>query len=382
MESPVPEFAVRFLVALLIVVAAPASADTAFSLVNVDSSNDVGEYLWLAVDDQGRPHLSYYDRTAGALRFAVRNGGTWSTRTIDGRAPGTDVGGYTFLEFDPAGNPHVVHYDWADGDLEHAWREDGVWSTETVDAGGIVGRYGNLRFDASGVAHVVYYDEGDGDFEYARNDGSGWQLETVDAGGDVGIKARMVIDAAGDLHAAYYDATNTALRYARRSGATWEVVTVDDGGGQDVGSYASIALDDDGRPWITYYNATTGNPEIAIPGGSGFTTQVIESSPGQRGWFTSLRFDRGGRPVVAYYDLTERKPVLARRVNGSWQVGFVEPTRDEGPHVALWIDGDTTARIAFHNDARQSLRYGETLLPVATETTSMGGLRARFGGVD
>jgi len=95
-----------------------------------------------------------------------------------------------------------------------------------------------------------------------------------------------------------------------------------------------------------------------------------------------LRFDPGGRPVVAYFDLTQRKPVLARRVNGTWQVGFVEPTRDEGPHVGLWILDDTTAHIAFYNESRQSLRYGETLLPVATETTSMGGLRARFGGVD
>jgi len=383
MESPVPESTVRLLLALLVVVtAAPVSADTTFSLESVDTRNDVGEYLWLAVDDQGRPHLSYYDRTNGALRFAVRNGSTWNTRAIDGQDGGSDVGGYTFLEFDPSGNPHIVYYDWTDGDLEHAWREDGVWSTETVDAGGVVGRYGNLRFDAAGVAHVVYYDEGDGDLEYARNDGTGWQLETVDSDGDVGIKARMAIDAAGDLHAAYYDATNTALRYARRRGAEWEVVTVDDGGGQDVGSYASIALDPEGRPWITHYNATAGNPEIAIPSRSGFTSQVIDTAPGQRGWFTSLRFDPGGRPVVAYFDLTQRKPVLARRVNGTWQVGFVEPTRDEGPHVGLWILDDTTAHIAFYNESRQSLRYGETLLPVATETTSMGGLRARFGGVD
>jgi hypothetical protein len=87
-------------------------------------------------------------------RDDVREGGVWTTTTIDGNAPGTDVGGYTYPAFDPNESPHITSYDWADSDLE-----------------------------------------------YACNDGSGWKLENVDSAGDVGNKTRMILDSAGLGHA-------------------------------------------------------------------------------------------------------------------------------------------------------------------------------------
>lgn len=368
------------LLLVLALVVAPATAVRALDIPfePVDTRDNVGEYLWLAFDTQGRPHLSYYNRTNGTLRFAVRESGVWATTTIDGNAPGVDVGGYTYLAFDPNGDPHITYYDWTDGDLEHAWRVNGVWSTETIDTGGVVGRYSNFAFDGQGTMHVVYYDEQDGDLQYARNDASGWQLETIDSAGDVGIKTRMVLDSAGFVHAAYYDATNTALKYARRTVTGWETLTVDDGLGDDVGSYASILLDADGHPWITHYNATTGNPEIAVFDGQDFVLAVVDDSPDQTGFFTSLQFDAGGRPVVAYFNLTQGKPTLARRVGGVWTHEFLEPTSGEGRHVALVIDPQNVLRVALYNEVRGSLRYGEAQLPVQTERTGMGALRARY----
>ena len=60
-----------FHLVLLLFAAVPAAATT-FSLETVESRDNVGEYLWLVLDDLGRPQMSYYNRTTGQLRYAIR----------------------------------------------------------------------------------------------------------------------------------------------------------------------------------------------------------------------------------------------------------------------------------------------------------------------
>jgi len=71
----------------------------------VDSEGDVGEYTSLALDQAGRPHISYLYRRAERieLKYAWHNGASWRTETIDNAR----YDGPTSLALDSLDRPHI-----------------------------------------------------------------------------------------------------------------------------------------------------------------------------------------------------------------------------------------------------------------------------------
>ena len=147
----------------------------------------------------------------------------------------------------------------------------GPWIVETVDTWG-VGSHASIAISSySGDTYISYYAHGSGDLKmakYVRANGNcgtanAWECETVDSGGDVGQYSSIAINPQVDLPLiAYYDATNKALKLARSLGpAGWLIKTVDDRDPGPVGMYASLEVDSDGWPHISYHGniAPVGN---------------------------------------------------------------------------------------------------------------------------
>ena len=67
----------------------------------------------------------------GDLRYAAKNGGSWSTEIVDSTA---FVGECISLALDGQGNPRISYYDDTSGDLKYAAKSSGTWTVETVDA--------------------------------------------------------------------------------------------------------------------------------------------------------------------------------------------------------------------------------------------------------
>lgn len=93
---------------------------------------------------------------------------------------------------------------------------------------------------------------------------------------------------------------------------------------RDAGRYASLQIDDEGRPHIAYLDESTPD-EIALRyayfDGMRWNTEAIDG--GAVGSWLSLALDEGGSPLVSYYDHVDDALRVARRSLGAWEVESV-----------------------------------------------------------
>ncbi len=186
----------------------------------------VGLYTSLAaLSGSGNPAISYYDSTNGALKFARNSAadgsGTWTIVTVD--TGGTnDVGQYTSLAI-VNGNPAISYYDATAGDLKYARNSaadgSGTWTILPVDTGGTndVGQTNSLKV-VNGVPAISYYDFTAGDLKYVRAtnaDGTAWATPlTVETANTVGRYSSLAVLANGTPAIGYWDFTHGDLRWA------------------------------------------------------------------------------------------------------------------------------------------------------------------------
>lgn len=257
-----------------LIYAYPSSGTWKF--MTVDSTDDVGMYPSLAMDDFDRVYISYYDATYKQLKFAYWNDSSWVVQVV-ATSVSADLGMYNSLTLSKNTSncyalmntgvcPMISYYDATTKVLKHAFLSSiGAWVSQTVDsppsgsAHG-VGKYSSIDIDYTGQLHISYYDENNGWLKHATGTKGAsqwsWTTEVVDNAGKVGEYTSLIVDKTNNIHVSYYDVTNGALKYAKRVGFTWSKETVDDTANTGVGT--SIALFTDNSPAISYFDVTNG----------------------------------------------------------------------------------------------------------------------------
>jgi hypothetical protein len=146
-----------------------------------------------------------------------------------------------------------------------------------------------------------------------------WGCETIDASGDTGtLWISLAIDHDGDPWVSYYDATSTALKVAHYVGSggsctstKWDCFLVDNSG-TTTGSNTSMGVDPQGRVWISYRDASNDlkvavnydHPNMSACTASGWDCVVVENTANDLGYETSIAFDSNGNPWISYNDST------------------------------------------------------------------------------
>lgn len=239
--------------------------------------NDAGEYTSLEVDAAGNAHISYYDDSNGDLEYAVQvgsggncGGGAWQCTTIDDAG---DVGQYTSLALDHDGRVHISYYDFSNKDLKYAVYAGGggncgggAWNCQTVDSAGQVGKHTSIAIGSDNYPKIAYEFESGADLRFACFGPEGWDIQDVETAGDTGKYASMAIGSDGLPRIAYHKEGEESLKFAMRVEAcglpgTWVTMLVDNNG--DVGDYSSIALKSDDKPCISYNDHTNASLKYA-----------------------------------------------------------------------------------------------------------------------
>ncbi|MEN6355815.1 MAG: hypothetical protein ABFD83_01885 [Armatimonadota bacterium] len=358
------------------------------TISEVAPSNDIGKYSCLTLDSSGNPHLSYFDSTAGVLKYAAGDFANprWTTSTADAQAFGVKD---TSLAINGAGNPRISYYDFLNGDLKYAAWDGSRWRSQTVDETGDVGMYTSLKLNAAGVPFISYYDNENSKLKYAYYNNGSWNCTTVvgvnsSASDKVGKYSSLAFDTSGRPRIAYYDEKNGDILYAEGSAAqnpTWTIQAVDST--DDVGQYVSLALDSAGKPRISYYDVTNGNLKYAegdAPTGPKFTVVAVDNSANNVGLFSSLKLDSGGLPRIAYYDATGKILKYAQGDAAALPINWSIKTADDGTpadadhrnvgqYCSLVLDSSDVPCISYYDAINGNLKYAIGDGAVATSFT-------------
>jgi Big-like domain-containing protein/CARDB protein len=304
----------------------------------------------LAIDSQGRLHVTYHDGSLNALRYATCTPSivdctvatNWQSAVLD--TVGNQGGAVDYassITVDQNDRLNVVYHgnsQFSTSDLMYATCDSvctnpSSWQIVPIDQGGDVGHYPAFVIDRTGRRHVSYllYDFIAGDQGYLKyatcaagcNTPANWDTVTVDKPGPNAIYSSIAVDSFGRPHVSYWGSGNYGtfdnLIYATCTGACtlatgWQVTVVDHPSG--VGSSSSIGIDTQGRLHVSYAsgddNISTlkyATCAISCSSPANWRSSFVDVRTGKIGYLSWLVVDQQGRVHVSYSGL-----------NGLWYV--------------------------------------------------------------
>jgi len=233
----------------------------AWNIISVDTAGWVGNDPAIAVDLQGKVHISYtrYGLGAGGLRYATNSSGDWELYTVDDGGSGTSIA---------VGSDNNVHISYAQYNYPYEFLKcvtgaPGSWTIIRLDTLEEESPFDWVSFLDTDVAlssnekiHLCYYSKielqsgsEEGFLRYVTNESGAWEYTTIDTGGMVGQWCSLAMDSNDKIHICYLDRVNNDLKYATNSSGSWEVATIDEQGGW----FCSIDIDSNDKVHISYH---------------------------------------------------------------------------------------------------------------------------------
>ena len=229
--------------------------DDSWTVEDVLSEGDytTPDYTSIAVDAEGRVHIAFrqwsessWTSFGSEIQHAVRgSNGSWTFETVwsvEGQ-----MGDYLDMALDNNGVPHLAFFDYQSDDVKHAFKNGASWEVEcAADNVGDQTRGVSIAVDDEGGVHISFLHGDEVGLGYATNRSSSWETRILDQflevnnTGDTSID----VDRNGHVHISYVavEEFNPMLRYITDESGEWSAYDIDNAG--RVGAYNSLAVDD------------------------------------------------------------------------------------------------------------------------------------------
>ncbi len=220
----------------------------------------------------------------------------------------------------------------------------------------------SLAVDGAGKHHVVWSTPGGGVFYADDAGGSFGQKETITTDQAFGVSIALAQD--GTPWVSYLRGVTLTVATKGANGWTTEDVATTGGAPGLPAVRTAIAVASDGTVVVAYGDA--GTTKVATRNGGSWTTDTV---PGGGGYDVSMALDKDGNPDVAYYDASGGIH-RARRAGGSWDVQTIGGTSPgAGGHGdARWGTG-----IAVDDGGDEFVTWADTKNDVIQLTTAKAG---------
>jgi hypothetical protein len=280
----------------------------------------------LALDSAQHPHISYTDFAGGRLRYAHWDGANWKTEVLPVNSQ--NVNYYQSIAISPDDRPTIAFYEYEGPKgtdirirLRAVMWNGKFWELRTIDSDQGSGKFNAMVSDPLGHLHLAYANvsAGTGGIRYAFWNGQSWDLEILEGerqnnGHGVGWSCNVAVDKNNLPHFTYVDETDRLVKYAVRSGGRWRIQVIDKIAGVAYPDRNSIAIAEDGRPYVGYFDGGSGILQIAHPEGQRWAKETVDSNGS--GYTSSMQIDRGVL-WISYADTLTGGLKVARRELGT-----------------------------------------------------------------
>ena len=164
----------------------------------IDFTSGAGQYSSIAVDSNGKVHISEYSSVG--LRYCnnTASNGAWSCANVSGSGSGT-AGQYSSIAVDSNGKVHISEaYTTINQDLRYCnnTASSGAWSCATIDdSSGYLGSYTSIAIDSNNKVHISEYNATGNGLRYCNNTASNgaWSCALIDTRSTQSLRAYSAI---------------------------------------------------------------------------------------------------------------------------------------------------------------------------------------------
>lgn len=334
-------------------------------IVDKSQEKQSGLFNAMAIDRFGNFHLAYPNPGGTALLYAFRSKAAkrWDKTVVD-----PSGGTFASIAVDSRGWARLAYNSSKVTGLHYAEWDGKRWKTTLIDPVR-TNHETSIQVDSQDYPHISYYREDFADrhisksLKYAFFDGKSWFTQTADHRSGTGSWNSLAIDQNGKPRISYSISTGF-LGYAYEDQSGWEHGLIDLQDIKDkkrhLDSDSSIMLGPHGEPRVLFVNATAKTLNYAWREASGWKQETIDSltTTGGDADRVSLKLDKSGNPHVTYYDAGLGMLKYATRDKIGWHTEVVDDDH-AGQFASLCLDENDEPHVSYYSTINRELRIAQ-----------------------